>query len=217
MDNTFGVQWGYPNINNRDIHSWGNKNASPAPLTYKLFGITKYKRDFEFYIRDFLKDAYHRDSLFDELDRLQKQLYLWISMDPFYNGTFKNDYGYDFDAWNSSFNNANGGHVSFGIRPFIDDRTISALQQMLFANVQKVDKESFAIVPNPVSDILMVRLSHSVGNQSIVKIFDELNRLVLTKKQNEGLNTVEFDVTSLLPGVYVVEIEGHVPQKFIKR
>ncbi len=218
MDNTFGVQWGYPNINNRNIHNWGNKNASPAPLTYKLFGITKYKRDFEFYIRDFLKDAYQTDSLFNELDRLQNMIYLWISMDPFYNGTFKNDYGYDFDAWNSSFNTANGGHVSFGIKPFIDDRTISAIEQMMFVNVQKVDRESFAISPNPTDNVLTVRMDYPIGNHIInVKVLDELNREVLRKCEMLESNTIGIDVTSLSAGIYVVEVEGYVPQKFIKR
>lgn len=218
MDNTFGVQWGYPNINNRDIHNWGNKNASPAPLTYKLFGITKYKRDFEFYIRDFLKDAYQRDTLFYELDRLQNMIYLKISLDPFYNGTFKSDYGYDFDAWNSSFNTANGGHVSFGIRPFIDDRSISAVEQMMFVNMQKVETESFAISPNPTDNLLSIRLNHLYGNQAIkVKVVDELGREVLRKTEKLESKSAEIDVKGLLPGIYVIEVEGHVPQKFVKR
>lgn len=139
-------------------------------------------------------------------------------MDPFYNGTFKNDYGYDFDAWNSSFNTANGGHVSFGIKPFIEDRTISAIEQMMFVNVQKVDRESFAISPNPTDNVLTVRMDYPIGNHIInVKVLDELNREVLRKCEMLESNTIGIDVTGLSVGIYVVEVEGYVPQKFIKR
>ena len=31
MDNTWGVQWGFSNIGNRNIHDWGNKAGSAAP------------------------------------------------------------------------------------------------------------------------------------------------------------------------------------------
>jgi spore coat protein CotH len=218
MDNTFGVQWGYSNINNRNIHNWGNKAASAAPLVYKLFAITKYKRDFEFYIRDFLKDEYHTDSLYKELDRMKLLLDTSIAKDPFYNGSFSSDYGYDWNAWNSSFSQANGGHVSFGIKPFIADRSASALSQMLFVNLQKINAETFAIYPNPSDDILNIQLSKPAPQVSLnLKIFDETSRLTMSQNLVNAEDFTSISVKDLLPGVYVIHLEGHVPQKFMKR
>lgn len=218
MDNTFGVQWGYANINNRNIHNWGNKAGSTSPLVYKLFSITKYKRDFEFYIRDFLKDEYHTDSLYKELDRLKSMLDTAILKDPFYNGDFKNDYGYNWSSWNTSFTQANGGHVSFGIKPFIADRTASAISQMLFANLQKINLESFAIFPNPSEDILNIQFLKPAHSETLdLKIYDEINRLIVSQDLAITENFTSIHVKDLLPGVYVIHLEGHVPQKFMKR
>ncbi len=218
MDNTFGVQWGYSNINSRNIHNWGNKAASSAPLVYKLFAITKYKRDFEFYIRDFLKDEYHTDSLYKELDRMKLLLDTSIAKDPFYNGSFSSDYGYDWNAWNSSFSQANGGHVSFGIKPFIADRSASALSQMLFVNLQKINAETFAIFPNPSDDILNIQFSKPAPQVSLyLKIYDETNRLTMSQNLVLAEDFTSISVKDLLPGVYVIHLEGYVPQKFMKR
>lgn len=218
MDNTFGIQWGYPNINNRNIHNWGNKAGSTSPLVYKLFSITKYKRDFEFYIRDFLKDEYHTDSLYKELDRLKLMIDTAIVKDPFYNGDFKNDYGYNWSSWNTSFTQANGGHVSFGIKPFIADRTASAISQMLFANLQKINLESFAIFPNPSEDILNIQFLKPAHSETLdLKIYDEINRLIVSQDLAITENFICIHVKDLLPGVYVIHLEGHVPQKFMKR
>ena len=150
MDNTFGVQWGFSNIDSRNIHNWGNKPSSQAPLTHKLLAITKYKREYEFYIREHIKDPYNSDSLYKELDYINALLDTVIQKDPFYNGTFISDYGYTYTDWKNSYTQTWGNHVSFGVKPFIGGRINSAKQQMLYANTQNIGDDTYtSIYPNP--------------------------------------------------------------------
>ena len=157
MDNTWGVQWGFSNIANRNIHDWGNKAVSPAPLTYKLFAVPQYKRMYEFYIREHLKDPYHTDSLYKELDYIAALIDTSIQQDPFYNGQRSSDYGFTYNDWKSSYSSAWGNHVSWGIKPFIGTRTTSAKQQMIFASTQSQVTPNPAMgYPNPCENILTI-------------------------------------------------------------
>jgi hypothetical protein len=213
MDNTWGVQWGFSNIANRNIHDWGNKAGSAAPLTYKLFAIPQYKRMYEFYIREHLKDPYHTDSLHNELDYIAALIDTSIQQDPFYNGQRTSDYGFTYNDWKSSYTSAWGNHVSWGIKPFIGTRTTSAQQQMIFASNQNLSTSSpVNTYPNPCKNTIVIEHSQLVNWQGDVRVeaFDLQGRktLVNFNTQVDQLRQIQVTTDHLTPGMYFFRLRN---------
>jgi hypothetical protein len=211
MDNTWGVQWGFSNIANRNIHDWGNKAVSPAPLTYKLFAVPQYKRMYEFYIREHLKDPYHADSLYKELDYIAALIDTSIQQDPFYNGQRNSDYGYTYNDWKSSYSNAWGNHVSWGIKPYIGTRTSSAKQQMIFASTQtQVIPDPAMGYPNPCENILTIEHNLIATWQGDVRAeaIDLQGRSIplIYTQTAENLQQIRITTETLNPGLYFIRL-----------
>lgn len=68
--------------------------------------------------------------------------------------------------------------------------------------ISDTDKDSFKIYPNPAKDLIHMELPGT----STVHIRDMCGRIVLEKKYPGG--TVSLDVTSMFPGLYVLQIVG---------
>jgi hypothetical protein len=208
MDNTWGVQWGFSNIANRNIHDWGNKAGSAAPLTYKLFAIPQYKRMYEFYIREHLKDPFHTDSLYKELDYIAALIDTSIQQDPYYNGQRTSDYGFTYSDWKSSYTSAWGNHVSWGIKPFIGTRTTSAKQQMIFASNQNLSASTpVKTYPNPCKNTIVIEHSQ-LGNwhgDVRVEAIDLQGRktIVNFNTQVDQQHQIQVTTDHLTPGMYL--------------
>jgi hypothetical protein len=218
MDNTFGVQWGFNDINKRDIYNWGS-SSSAAPLTKNILSHTQYRRDYEFYIKNLLQDAWHRDSLYAELDYINQLIQADMKTDPFFDGTLTNDYGFTFKNWQESYTSAWGNHVSFGIKPYIYDRSTSALSQFKFANVEDKISSIPNIYPNPsVNSELIVRFPDFTIPETIeILIFDIQGKLMLhypTVIPNNNLACLNTE--TLKPGNYIIKIGNYVPLKWVK-
>lgn len=208
MDNTWGVQWGFSNIANRNIHDWGNKAGSAAPLTYKLFAIPQYKRMYEFYIREHLKDPYHTDSLYKEFDYIAALIDTSIQQDPFYNGQRTSDYGFTYNDWKSSYTSAWGNHVSWGIKPYIGTRTTSAKQQMIFASNQNLSASTpVKTYPNPCKNTIVIEHSQLVNWHGDVRVeaIDLQGRktIVNFNTQVDQQHQIQVTTDHLTPGMYL--------------
>jgi spore coat protein CotH len=200
MDNTFGVQWGVPDIQKRNIHAWGNLSSSKAPLTYKILNVTRWKMAYEQEMRNMLQNAYDTDSMFSIIDHHKTVVANAINQDPFYNGTRTSDYGFTVSDWQLSDSKAWGKHVSFGVKPFIDERTTTALQQMIYpaGQVFKVVK-NLNIFPNPASD----RVFSTWFNGQTIGIYQTNGLLVKHYISVTG----EVPISELPDGVYILEVE----------
>jgi spore coat protein H len=102
MDNTFGVQWGVNNIDERNIYAWGNMQTSKAPLTYKILAVPEYKAQYETYLMQLCYTAFDETRLFALMDSLKIKLAPAIAVDPFYTGPDTSDYGYTVTDWQQS-------------------------------------------------------------------------------------------------------------------
>lgn len=207
MDNTFGIHWGFSNIANRNIHDWGNKAGSAAPLTYKLFAIPQYKRMYEFYIREHLKDPFQTDSLYRELDYIAALIDSSIYQDPFYNGQRNSDYGFNYNDWKSSYTGAWGNHVAWGIKPYIGTRNTSAKQQMIFASAQTLSTPNpMHSYPNPCNSILTIEHSYLAlyPGDIWVEAIDLQGRKTSLPHQtfSENPQQITVNTESLTPGLY---------------
>ncbi|MCX6290831.1 MAG: M4 family metallopeptidase [Bacteroidetes bacterium] len=82
-----------------------------------------------------------------------------------------------------------------------------------------LSNSSFGIYPNPVNDLMTIRFSNSwpAGTYHL-KLIDVLGKVVFENTiRNRQLNgTVHWDVSSLAPGAYMIQVEGE-NQKMMKR
>lgn len=213
MDNTWGVHWGFSNIANRNIHDWGNKVGSAAPLTYKLFAIPQYKRMYEFYICEHLNDPFQTDSLYKELDYIAALIDTSIQQDPFYNGQRTSDYGFTYNDWKSSYSSAWGNHVAWGIKPYIGTRTTSAKQQMIFASNQNLSASTpVKSYPNPCKNTIVIEHSQLDNWHGDVRVeaIDLQGRKTLVNFDTQIDQQRQIQVTTdhLTPGLYFFRLNN---------
>jgi spore coat protein CotH len=206
VDNSLGVQWGVQNINNRNIYAWGNLNNTKAPLTHKMLAIEAYKRKYEAALFGLIQTIFNEDSLFGMIDSLKSKLTPYIESDPFYNGTFTSDYGFDFDDFSNSFTEKVISHATYGIKPYISTRKASALAQFVYKTGEEetpIDL-TFRIYPNPIKTNLFIENERDEFMQ--VKIYDLQMKLLKQFEIGAGLN--ELDVADCRKGIYLLVIEG---------
>lgn len=209
MDNTFGVQWGFSNINKRDIFNWGSQ-FSAAPLTKNILANIDYRRDYEFYIKNLMQDAWNMDSLYTELDYLAQLISDGMSKDPFFNGTLESDYGYTFKNWQESYTDAWGNHVSFGIKPYIYDRTTSTYTQFKFNNYREASLSIPSLFPNPSkgndAQLQLPKLANS--EEFTLHMYNSNGQLILSirsKATEDGNIPMSKLIPSpMAPGVYTI-------------
>lgn len=200
MDNTFGVQWGVPDIQKRNIHAWGNLSSSKSPLTHKILGVTRWKMAYEQEIRNLIDAAYQTDSLFSIIDQHKTTVENAISADPYYLSTWPSDYGFTISDWQQSDTKAWGKHVSFGVKPFISERTTTALQQMIYPSATKqVDRKQLIAYPNPASNMVY----SPVFAGKTLSIYHTSGSKV--KQINSATGWVS--VSDLSDGTYILEVQ----------
>jgi spore coat protein CotH len=164
MDNTFGVQWGVDDINKRDIHQWGNTSKSKAPLTYALLAHDEFRLIYERYIYNAIQDFFNLDHMAPLIDSLMKRLDASIKDDLHFSGKVDTDYGFNYNDWMKTDDLAWGNHVTYGIKPYIEDRMNSALFQMDFKHsIEGFVSDEILFFPNPVRDGEILHLSENCG------------------------------------------------------
>ncbi|MBO6572816.1 T9SS type A sorting domain-containing protein [bacterium] len=143
----FGIDWGV-----RNIYNWGNQNE-PRALTNRFLEIQKFKDWFSYYLNETIETVFNQDSLFPEIDRLKAMVQTSAESDTF---RAKDWPALDFEDYDKSFTQALGGHVPYGLKPFITQRTNSALNQLQLNNIY------------PIIHTSSSRLLTDNGNKTIV-------------------------------------------------
>lgn len=200
MDNTFGVQWGIPNINNRNIHQWGN-NSVQTPLAKRLLSIDDYKKAYEGYIKQIIDTVFNETHLFPLIDGWKQMVDADIQVDPYFTGLWTSDNDYTYTDWKNSFDMAIDGHATFGVKPFIADRKSSALSQFIYnsTSVAEINKVGIYLYPNPVQNRLFVDVTEDYTQFELYNLAGTL----LQKQQLEAGNTA-IDISSLAKGIYII-------------
>lgn len=136
-----GPDWG-----TRDVNAWGPDGAN-RPLTNRILGIEEFKNRLNFYINKIIQDVFNEGVLFPEIDRL-KALTETAAEEDIYRTL---DYGFDIEAYHASFTSELGGHVKYGLKPYITTRVNSALEQVVLTNITPIItkvKTNFTFIEN---------------------------------------------------------------------
>ena len=135
-DNTFGIDWFNIDWGNRDVDQWGSNDA--RPLTDRLFAIPKYRNRLHYYLRSFVQLYFNPEVLNPSIDRLKTMVQSAAEED-----TYRTlDYGYTINDFNNSFTTSLGAHVKYGLKPYIETRSASILEQTDQANIVPIIKEA---------------------------------------------------------------------------
>ncbi len=135
LDNTFGIDWFGVDWGNREIYSW-QQDGQERPLYTKIMSNNELRAQYTFYLNQLISEFTNEDIYFSKIDQIRDMIYPYILDDPYY----PLDYGFTPQDFLDSYNMALGMHVVYGIKPYIQARNSSALQQMSVNNIKPVVK-----------------------------------------------------------------------------
>jgi hypothetical protein len=124
-DNTLGISWMDTDWAERDIYDWSS-DWEDRPLTEKVLQNQIYRDRFSFYMKRFLDEEFNATRLHAIIDNIRTEIGAYAEHDNY--RTL--DYGYNYADFRNSFDEALGGHVKYGIKPYITSRNSSALNQL---------------------------------------------------------------------------------------
>ncbi|MDA0303969.1 MAG: CotH kinase family protein [Bacteroidetes bacterium] len=114
-DNSFGIQW-FGEWTSQDPYNW--TDALDRPLYTRLMAVPEYRMAFTYYMRQQMENAFAMDWLEGRGEVIQSIMGDAVVDDSFYTA----DYGFDVDDFDNALNESSGGHVAWGIVPFMESR-----------------------------------------------------------------------------------------------
>lgn len=127
LDNTWGIDWVDEEWETRDPYLW---SPEFRPLYDRLMAIPEYRQWYTYYLRRMIQEWAHPDSVSDYLDLRHAALLPAIESDSYYLMNFD----FTVEDFEESLDLAAGGHVEFGILPWLETR-LTSLQGQLDAEV----------------------------------------------------------------------------------
>ncbi len=162
-----GIDWGY-----RDIYQWGHPNQS-RPLATRILGISEYRNRLTFYLKTLLQEFFIADSMSPAIDRIHERISLAAEQD-----TFRTlDYSFSIADFHNSYEQALGGHVTYGLKPYISTRRQSALNQLEDVNISPIisDVTHSPEIPVAGADIVITAQVEDEDRYGSVKLVYLIN------------------------------------------
>lgn len=131
LDNTFGIDWFGRDWGTRNIYDWRQHSSEVRPLYKRLLDVPEIRDRYSFYMNQILDLLDNEDSLSAAIDQIRGMISNSVMSDPYY----PLDYGFDFNSFMNSYTQALGEHVTYGLKPYIQTRIASALEQLELNNI----------------------------------------------------------------------------------
>jgi len=164
LDNTLGIDWVNQDWTSRSIYNWAPQSQA-RPLFKRLLQVPEYRNRFAYYLDELMQNVFHPDSLVQRINALQDLVAPLVNNDPFH----ELDYGFTFEDFYHGDSIAWGGHVEFGILPFVEARRISAINQLEpFSTPEAAIIASEVQHDFPLSDTIRFVANCSTGLDSLI-------------------------------------------------
>jgi hypothetical protein len=202
-DNTFGIWWdgimSGIDWGIRDIYHWGHPNE-PRPLATRILEIPDLRNRFSYYLNFLLENGINPQMINAKID----SIHLMISEAAINDEYRTRDYGYTIDDFNNSYDNALGGHVTYGLKPYISARYISALEQNSHVNIAPfiatVNHYPNAIqITDSINIVAVIRDDHSL---ELVRLFymeeglwNSIDMIITDERSSDVINEFTYSVT----------------------
>jgi spore coat protein CotH len=179
LDNTYGIDWMGKDWGTRDIYDWEQHGGEVRPLYTRIMDNQALKDQYSFYVNKLTTGLTPEEVCFPKIDSIRNKIAPFILNDPYY----PLDYGFTYTDFLNSFSQALGGHVAYGIKPYIHSRDSSNLSQADLNNMNPVIKfiSHSALIPNQDFWVRAyiededaspeVRLNYTINNGNPVYVF----------------------------------------------
>lgn len=126
LDNTLGIDWLDRDWGDRDIYDWEQHGDEVRPLYTRMEANDFFKDQYSYYFNRLLLELIQPASFIESIENRRDMIAEYIENDPFY----PLDYGYSMNDFYNSYNQALGGHVDYGLFPYVETRMNSAFEQL---------------------------------------------------------------------------------------
>ena len=126
VDNTFGIDWFNIDWAERNIYTWKRGGSEKRPLYDRLISNPELRQQFTYYAGQLITAVIDMDSLTQSIESRKNMIAPYIASDPYY----PLDYGYDYGDFMLSYTSPTGGHVKYGLYPYLSARSLSMSQQL---------------------------------------------------------------------------------------
>lgn len=131
-DNTFGIDWFNIDWATRSVSSWASSQA--RPLTKNILAVDTYRKRYYFYLKRLINDLFSTNSMQLKALALRSKIESYAISDPYR----PLDYGWSNSDFYNSYFNALGGHVKYGIIPYVTKRIQYANSQFSIQDIPPI-------------------------------------------------------------------------------
>lgn len=135
LDNTLGIDWVDRDWGVRNIYDWA-KHGEDRPLHNRILEVQQYRDQFSRYVQQLVAEIMEPSYLFPRIDSMHTRITPFLVNDPYY----PLSYGYTLEDFHLSFDQPLGGHVAYGLKPYITTRIGTAIEQLEINNTFPVIK-----------------------------------------------------------------------------
>jgi len=139
LDNTLGVSWWGEDWSRRTIYGWSWIAQESRPLYQKILAIPAYRKRYSFYFKEIVDSYFNSDFMNNYLDEKLAMIAPYRQNDNFAG----QDYDWTYDDFLDSYEMDLEAtyHIPIGLRPYIETRSETALQQLQILDIEPVIKD----------------------------------------------------------------------------
>jgi len=160
VDNTFGIDWFNVDWATRNVNSWAS--SQDRPLTKKILSVDVYRKRYLFYLKQLLSNQFNPTNLTNRIIQIRNMVTEYAYFDPFRSL----DYGWTPLQFDNSYNQSLGGHVKYGLIPYINKRHQNANSQVVVGNIPPVVTNIFH---RAISYKVPIKIAAQVNDESVPK------------------------------------------------
>lgn len=165
LDNTLGIDWVNVDWTQRNLYTW--TTSSNRPLFTRLLQIPAYRNEFSNNVNDLIASQFNATAFQTKATQIQNIIYTAAAEDPLR----PLDYGFTVSDFVNSIDSAWGGHVQYGIVPYVETRATQALQQL---NSLQPFTRIFNVVPKFSNDSLFVSFQSNLSSDQLAVVWKEI-------------------------------------------
>lgn len=136
LDNTYGIDWIDRDWGTRNIYDWQKHGDAVRPLYTRIMENQILRDQFSFYMNELINNYIAIPEYQERIDEIKDMIAQYVVGDPYY----PLDYGYTYEDFLNSYEEALGGHVAYGLKPYINTRIASTQEQLEVNNIFPVIK-----------------------------------------------------------------------------
>lgn len=136
LDNTLGIDWFDRDWGTRDMYDWEQHGDEVRPLYTRIMDIPELRDQYSYYMNILTNSIVNETTLLPYLSEMRDKIAPFVINDPY----APLDYGFSYEDFLTSYTSSLGGHVAYGLMPYVHVRDSSTMGQLEGNNIRPVIK-----------------------------------------------------------------------------